>query len=148
MGTRYFVLVVIAGLVMVAGGKDLPGQSTPKIKQVQIRPSPPESGSGMFREYCAVCHGADGKGGGPASAALKTPPTALTTLTIANGGKFPADKVSAILSGQGQGTPAHGSREMPIWGTVFRSLESPSSAVIGVKQRIANLTRYLESIQE
>jgi hypothetical protein len=37
------------------------------------------SGQEMYTNYCAVCHGTDGKGGGPASA-LKAPadPTTLT----------------------------------------------------------------------
>ena len=40
----------------------------------------PASGAEMYNAYCAACHGATGKGDGPAATALKTPPTNLTTL--------------------------------------------------------------------
>jgi mono/diheme cytochrome c family protein len=35
------------------------------IKNVPPNPTSPTSGKDMFKEYCAVCHGQDGKGGGP-----------------------------------------------------------------------------------
>src|SRR5713101_3052138 len=49
--------------------------------------------------YCAVCHGTDGKGGGPAATALKVPPTDLTLLSKNNGGKYPALKVTGAIHG-------------------------------------------------
>jgi mono/diheme cytochrome c family protein len=52
----------------------LGAQSNPTIKHVPLTPTSPVSGKEMFATYCAVCHGADGKGGGPAAAALKTQP--------------------------------------------------------------------------
>ena len=98
----------------------------------------------MFEAYCAVCHGKDAKGGGPAAAALKTPPADLTTLAQRNGGKFPSMKVMSILRGQA-GVAAHGNQEMPVWGPVFWTMSQghPSE----VQQRVTNLTRYLESVQ-
>jgi mono/diheme cytochrome c family protein len=40
----------------------------------------------MFRSYCAVCHGLDAKGSGPAAPALKMEPADLTTLAKENQG--------------------------------------------------------------
>ena len=74
----------------------------------------------MFATYCAVCHGADGQGAGPAAAALKNRPTDLAQLSAKNGGKYPELLVVATLSGKE--VDAHGSQEMPIWGDLFRSL--------------------------
>jgi mono/diheme cytochrome c family protein len=101
-------------------------------------------GPDLYQRYCAVCHGKDGKGGGPAAAALKASPTDLTQLAKSNGGKFPLGAVRQSLGG-GSSTPAHGSEEMPIWGPVFRAM-SPDENI--AKLRVDNLLRYLESIQQ
>lgn len=102
------------------------------------------SGKDMFAAYCAVCHGQDAKGGGPAAAALKTPPADLTTLAQRNGGKYPSLRVMSILRGEGSVT-AHGTQEMPVWGPVFWRMSQghPSE----VQQRVTNLSRYIESLQ-
>jgi mono/diheme cytochrome c family protein len=49
----------------------------------------PVEGGEIFRYYCAACHGADGRGHGPASVALKHAVPDLTLLSQKNGGKFP-----------------------------------------------------------
>jgi mono/diheme cytochrome c family protein len=98
----------------------------------------------MFRAYCASCHGAAGKGDGPVAPALKVPPADLTTLARRNGGRFPAVRVFQSVEGSAA-FPAHGSREMPVWGAVFR--QSSGSTEAQVKLRVRNLTNYIESMQ-
>lgn len=98
----------------------------------------------MFEAYCASCHGTSGKGDGPAVGALKSAPADLTVLSKKNGGKFPADRVTSILRGQATVT-AHGNRDMPVWGPVFWHMSQGHEAE--VHQRVANLTRYIESLQ-
>ena len=119
--------------------------STPVVKRVPIKSTSPVSGHEMFAAYCAVCHGTNGKGGGPASSALKVSPPNLTLLSQKNGGKFPSDKVSAVLSGTAD-LPAHGSKEMPVWGQLFWTLSHGSPGE--VQLRIQNLSKYVESLQE
>lgn len=114
------------------------------IKHTAVKPTSPASGKEMFMNYCAVCHGKDGKGGGPAADALKTPPADLTALSQKSGGKFPADHVATAIRGDSN-VPAHGSKEMPVWGPVFWHLSQGSSGQY--EQRIANLTKYVESLQ-
>lgn len=97
----------------------------------------------MYRSFCGSCHGIDGKGDGPAAAALKVSPGDLTLLARANNGKFPEDRIVTML-GSMPGTEAHGSKEMPVWGDVFRSR---GEAQMIVTLRIANLVRHLESLQ-
>ena len=63
----------------------------------------------MYQAYCAACHGADGKGDGPASAALKSRPSDLTNLAKRNGGKFPELKVFGAINGDLR-VAAHGLR--------------------------------------
>ena len=116
----------------------------PEIKNAPMKPTSPASGREMFANYCASCHGKNGKGDGPAAAALKVPPADLTTLSKRNGGTFPNSHVSAILRGEAQ-LPAHGSQEMPVWGPLFWQM---SQGHVGeVEQRITNLTKYVETLQ-
>ena len=102
------------------------------------------SGKTMFKQYCAACHGHDGKGHGPATVLLNTRPPDLTALAKNHGGKFPFEYVAGVLR-FGPGFPAHGSSEMPTWGPIFQYLDNNEEAA--VRQRIKNLCDYLESIQ-
>jgi mono/diheme cytochrome c family protein len=98
----------------------------------------------MFVNYCAACHGKDGKGDGPAAPALKVAPADLTALTQKNSGKYPVMRVTSVLNGQAN-LAAHGNKEMPVWGKIFWQMSGGHDAE--VQQRIGNLNKYLESIQ-
>ena len=115
-----------------------------EIKHVPIKETSAASGQQMYETYCAVCHGKDGKGNGPAAEALKTPPSDLTTLAKSNGGKYPSNRVSATIHGD-QAIAAHGSKEMPIWGNLFWHISQGHSAE--VQLRVANLNKYIEQMQ-
>jgi mono/diheme cytochrome c family protein len=136
---------VVAALlgVCVAIAQDKP-QEKPEIKKVPIHQTSPASGKEMFTEYCAACHGGDGKGSGPAAPSLKTAPPDLTTLAKRHDGKYPSDYVANLLQ-RGPATSAHGSSDMPTWGPLFKSLDP--SHEIAVQQRIKNLNDYLTSLQ-
>jgi len=135
---------LIAFTCTVAAQDQTQGQPEKTIKHVPIKSTSPVSGKDMYATYCAVCHGTDGKGGGPAASALKVPPTDLTLLSENNGGKYPSIKVAASIRGEAA-TPAHGSKEMPVWGALFWSVSSGHEGE--VQQRVANLTKYIESLQ-
>ena len=108
----------------------------------------PTDGAVLYQSLCAVCHGVEAKGDGPAAAALKQLPPDLTMLSARNDGEFPAKKVNmAIREG---GASAHGSAEMPVWGpalTDVRIDRKVSERETRALMRIENLTKYLESIQ-
>src|SRR5512144_687959 len=72
-------------------------------------------GEQEFSRNCAVCHGNDGHGNGPAAPALRTPPADLTRIAERRGGKFPDAEIAAKIDGRFE-VIAHGSREMPVWG--------------------------------
>jgi mono/diheme cytochrome c family protein len=145
MPNRIHVAFVAAFLATAAFGI---AQTTPVIKDVPVKPTSPASGKQMYNAYCAVCHGVDGKGNGPAAAALKDPPTNLVKLSRDNGGKFPDTHIYSVLQ-FGMENPAHGSKDMPIWGPALRSLDRGSpSPDMQEHQRLANLTSYLKSIQQ
>jgi mono/diheme cytochrome c family protein len=147
MSIKKLILMFSALIVCactVAAQDQTQGQPEKAIKHVPIRSTSPVSGKEMYTAYCAVCHGTDGKGGGPAASALKVPPTDLTVLSKNNGGKYPALKVTSSIRGE-SATPAHGSKEMPVWGTLFWSMSSGHEGE--VQQRVGNLTKYIEFLQ-
>ena len=118
---------------------------TTQIKHVPVKATNAASGQEMYASYCAVCHGANATGNGPAQSALKNPATDLTTLAQKNGGKYPALHVSSVLRGDAE-LAAHGSKDMPVWGPLFRNLSQGHDAE--VQQRIANINSYIESLQK
>lgn len=131
-----FVVVSIAALIVCAAGQ--PANHFPPV----IRPV---DGTGIFRIYCATCHGLDGRGYGPVSKALKGEVPDLTRLSQRNDGAYPAMHVrNTIMFGTDDLLPAHGSKEMPIWGPIFHELEFDRD--LG-HVRLENITKYLESIQ-
>lgn len=145
MPNRIHVAFVAGLLAAAAFGI---AQTKPQIQQVPIRPTSAASGKQMYNTWCATCHGLDGKGQGPAAVALKQPPTDLTMLTRNNGGKFPDAHIFAVLQ-FGVETPAHGTKEMPVWGPALRSLNAGNTAASMIEQqRIVNLTAYLRSLQQ
>ena len=145
MRTRRIFWVLVISLV--AFGVAVSAQDKPEkeIKHVPIKSTSPASGVDMYQTYCAVCHGKDGRGEGPAASALKVPPTDLTLLAQKNGGKYPTMKVVTTIRGE-EPLPAHGSKDMPIWGKLFWSMSGGHEAQ--VQQRVSNLNSYIESLQK
>jgi mono/diheme cytochrome c family protein len=131
------LLIALAAFMLVADDQ-------PKIKSVPTKYTSPNSGAEMYMEYCAVCHGKDGKGNGPATPALKTLPTNLATLALRNGGVFPEMRVISSIKGDIVLT-AHGSKDMPVWGSVLSGVSRDDAALIQL--RIYNLTNYIKSLQ-
>ena len=116
----------------------------PTVKHVTAQPISSVQGKDSFESYCAVCHGKAGKGDGPAAPAMKTPVADLTMIARKNGGKFNAVAVKEMIKGADREMAAHGSKDMPIWGPVFRSFQGdPNIAEL----RVSNLASYIESIQ-
>ncbi len=134
--------LVAMGLVAVFGISCVAQEA--KLKKEPARATSPGSGREMYASYCAVCHGKDAKGDGPAAAALKAIPPDLTTLAKRNNGKYPDARVTSILHGEAT-LVSHGDQEMPVWGPLFRQLSGGNETE--VQMRIANLNRYLESLQ-
>jgi len=147
MSTKKLILMFVSFIfcaAMAAAQDKTQDQSEKAIKHVPIKATSPVSGKEMYMTYCAVCHGTDGKGGGPAASALKVPPTDLTLLSKNNGGKYPTMKVTSSIHGE-SALPAHGSKEMPVWGTLFWKMSGGHEGE--VQQRVVNLTQYIETLQ-
>ena len=108
----------------------------------------PNVGKRLYRQYCASCHGEDGKGDGPVAATLTTKPTDLTQLAKKAGGKFPVAPTMAAIDGTTLVRP-HGTGEMPVWG---ERLSRETAGVAGMhaaaRGKLMQITDYLKSIQE
>lgn len=136
---------LLLGLALSFGPAAASAQDAPKvtIKKVIAHPTRSLDGKTMFHEYCAACHGDQAKGNGPAAEALTKRPADLTQIARKNGGTFPKIQVMRIIDGADVYTAAHGSRDMPIWGTMFRHMENPESETL----RVNALMEYIETLQ-
>ncbi|MBZ5577962.1 MAG: hypothetical protein LAP40_15475 [Acidobacteriia bacterium] len=135
---------LLLGFALAFGLGGARAQDPPKvsIKSVKARPTRTLDGPTMFHEYCAACHGDQAQGNGPAAEALKKAPADLTQIARKNGGKFPKTQVMRVIEGADV-VAAHGSRPMPVWGNIFRSLENQSVATL----RVNMLADYIETLQ-
>jgi mono/diheme cytochrome c family protein len=142
---KFISLVAVVAMVSIAAvGQQTVDKSSTTVKHVPITNAPSNSGKEMFNSYCAVCHGKDAKGNGPAASAMKNAPSDLTVLAQKNGGKYPSAHVAAVIRGQAS-TPSHGSQDMPIWGPLFSSISQGHEGQ--VQQRITNLVTYIDGLQ-
>ena len=101
-----------------------------------------------FVRSCSACHRAEGRGDGPAASALQSPPADLTRIAQRRGGHFPVAEITAFIDGR-IGVPAHGSRDMPVWGERFGEIVGHD--VLGeavVHSHLQLLITYLQAIQQ
>ncbi|MGE0483920.1 MAG: cytochrome c [Gammaproteobacteria bacterium] len=116
-------------------------------------PAPPDTtlmpaadGAALYVEYCAVCHGSEGRGDGPLAGGLTVKPANLRRLGVANGSEFPTARIAASIDGRDQPL-AHGTRDMPIWGEAFKRTQGPYGER-RVNERIDALVDHLRRLQE
>ena len=94
----------------------------------QDRPNP-LIGSHLYRAYCLVCHGKNGKGQGPLARKLNLRPADLSS------GKYQSENVEVLAEVIGRYRKAADSR-MPNWGLVL-----PQADVRNVAAYVKRLTR-------
>ena len=137
------------GLAMVVLWWTLLGMALAAEQQPPLIPGETVSaGQQYFMRYCSACHGVAGRGDGPATSSLRTPPADLTRIAQRRGGHFPVAEIAAYIDGRTV-VPAHGSREMPIWGERFGEMVGGGS--IGeevVRGNLLVLIEYLQAIQQ
>ena len=107
-----------------------------------------------FSDNCASCHGIEGKGNGSLVWLLQKSPPDLTQLAKKNGGVLPVNRMYAVIEGTAA-VPAHGVRDMPVWGRDYSVEESQrlreargnyDSAAV-VRARILTLIEYISRLQ-
>lgn len=105
------VSVAASGGVGHGGASALPVESASEHRASPC--CPPGAGRDLFRTRCAACHGAEGRGNGPAAVAMNPRPTDFTT---ASNGQPPTDTVIG-------GVIEHGRRGMPAFGRMLNRAE-------------------------
>ena len=132
--------ILLLGLILVTSPRVVLAEST----SAQLV----KSGKEEFHRYCISCHGMDARGTGPASGALKASPADLTEIVKRRGGgEFPVEEISGKIDGRAN-LPAHGTREMPIWGRDFsEKLGDKSLGEEVATGKVTVLIEYLKSIQ-
>ena len=138
-GKRPFYLFLGLALSLVAAA----AQTKTVLKDVPARMTGSLNGKELFNQFCAVCHGVDAKGAGPAVSALKRAPGDLTQLSRKHDGKFPKLAVKVTITG-GDSVMEHGTREMPMWGSVLT--QTGQQRAMG-DLRVQALLDYIEQIQ-
>jgi mono/diheme cytochrome c family protein len=133
-----FVFIALVTLAVSAGS----AFAQAKIEQAPIKNVSAADAKGMFDSYCAVCHGKEGIGNGPAAKSLAKAPADLTKISARNKGTYPEVKVRRYIEGLDE-VAAHGSRDMPMWGTLFNSLSRDTAQL-----RVAALSDYIKGMQK
>ncbi len=112
------------------------------------RPARELTGVEMYEQLCASCHGASGHGDGPVASLIKIGVPDLTRIAHRDGGEFPTEDVRRTIDGRLE-RPAHGPRDMPVWGWQFYDSSATNDAGerAVVDSMIDRLVEYLRSIQ-
>ena len=89
------------------------------------------------------------KGDGPVAPLVKIGVPDLTRIALRNGGQFPTEAVRRTIDGRFD-RPAHGARDMPVWGWRGYSSTDPNDAQerARVDAMIDQLVGYVRSIQK
>lgn len=119
-------------------------------QRVQTAPGRNDVGKIEFESKCALCHGVSAKGDGPLAPYLNKAVADLTTLAKRNGGILPVAAMYEIIEG-GKEIPAHGSRDMPAWGSAYRippgERDVPYDPEAYVRARILAIIEYVNRLQ-
>ena len=104
---------------LVFGDSDVaprPGKQSPPVDVGEMAVATSErlaKGEGIYREYCASCHGDGGKGDGPAGVSLDPPPRNMTSTEGWKGGTRLSDIFRTVTLGL-EGTQMSGFDYLPV----------------------------------
>jgi mono/diheme cytochrome c family protein len=135
---RKFITIVVLGLAVLLVSDSVSSSSSVSANN--------ERGRRLYLQYCASCHGVDGKGHGPVTRDLSKPLPDLTQIEKKEG-QFPASRIKLVIAGEVGETEirAHGTKDMPVWGKVFKYVRGDKGIA---RLDLYALTMYIESIQQ
>lgn len=114
-------------------------------------PAPEVAGRALYGEFCTSCHGASGRGDGPAAAGLGRTPADLTRISARNGGSFPLAEVLSTIDGYTRAR--EDDLTMPEFGVMLEdgplvTVDTGDGIPTPVPARLLALAEYLGTIQE
>jgi mono/diheme cytochrome c family protein len=140
--TLALAAALLAAMVAAADTPPRPERNEERFKNLML-----SLGERDFALHCAVCHGLDARGDGPAAKALRTAPADLTRIAARRGGTFPDAEIAEKIDGRFEVT-AHGTRQMPVWGVhLAKPIAEDASGAEVARGRIDLLVEYLRAIQ-
>jgi mono/diheme cytochrome c family protein len=106
------------------------------------------TGAQLFAQFCASCHGTQGRGDGPVAPTLKVEVPDLTRLVRRPGDPFPLEQVRRIVDGR-EVPAAHGARRMPVWGYEFATATAsePDAGAANAAVLVGRLVDHLKTLQ-
>lgn len=141
------------GLALTGGAAANDSASPGRMMPTGDPPEGPDTleiGAALFGQFCAGCHGVEGRGDGPLAALIAPQMPDLTRLSAGNEGVFPMLEVVHTIDGRNRLT-AHGG-PMPVWGAVFQEPAQLRHGLYGsaleARGRIMALTLHIEAMQE
>lgn len=113
-------------------------------------PEPQVTGRALYDQYCVSCHGAEGRGDGPAAAGLARRPADLTGISARNGGVFPLVRVMSVIDGYTRRDDL--TSVMPELGVALQQgplvmLETGDGVTTPTPGNLVALAEYLRAIQ-
>lgn len=107
-------------------------------------------GKDQYMARCAPCHGANGKGGGPAAKQVGAKVPDITTYARRNGGTFPTELAWQKIDGRPASFDVE--RSMPVWGRAFRheamaNVQATEKPETHVAAEIFAIMEHLRTIQ-
>lgn len=111
---------------------------------------PADTGAADYAQFCAACHGASGKGDGPAASGMTPAPPDLTRLSRAHGGNFPRLQVMNRIDGYTMGMS---DSPMPQFGQELRDgptvlFDAGDGIPTPTPSRLVALQAYVERLQD
>ena len=104
------------------------------------------SGRASYQQFCAACHGLNGKGGGPVASLLLEAPADVTQISRRRNGAFPQADLEALLLARSRASlPQAMPRHMILFGPIFLSMDSDPAFA---RAQVAELLTFIESMQE
>jgi cytochrome c553 len=148
--TCAFVVVVVALAALATDvAAQYPTRPAARTTVVIVRAEPTMAvdGATLFQAYCASCHGAAGRGNGPAARAIPTPVPDLTQFASTHDGDCLRQLVGILETGH-RGPTEHAVSQddvdMPNWVPIFKSLSPTDSTAF---LRVRNVAKHVVTIQ-